>query len=73
MRRLISNKNKGKTPYSAGTEATHPRPIFHDFFFFLGGGGAVAQSEERVIHSEEVPGSTPTITARSLLVGSVSV
>ena len=36
-------------------------------------GGAVAQSVERATPSEEVPGSIPTVAARSLLVGSVSV
>ena len=36
-------------------------------------GGAVAQSVERVTPSQEVPGSIPAVTARSLLVGSVSV
>ena len=33
----------------------------------------VAQSEERVTPGEEVLGSIPTLAARSLLVGSVSV
>ena len=36
-------------------------------------GGAVAQSVERETPGEEVPGSVPTVAARSLLVGSVSV
>ena len=38
-----------------------------------GGGGAVAQSVELTTPGEEVLGSIPTVTARSLLVGSVSV
>ena len=38
-----------------------------------GGGGGVAQSVERATPCEEVPGSIPTVAARSLLVGSVSV
>ena len=33
-------------------------------------GGAVAQSVERATPGEEVPGSVPAVTARSLLVGS---
>ena len=36
-------------------------------------GGAVAQSVERATPGEEVLGSIPTVAARSLLVGSVSV
>ena len=36
-------------------------------------GGAVAQSVERATPGEEVPGSIPSVAARSLLVGSVSV
>ena len=36
-------------------------------------GGAVAQSVERAIPGQEVPGSIPAVAARSLLVGSVSV
>ena len=36
-----------------------------------GGGGGVAQSVERSTPGEEVPGSFPTVAARSLLVGSV--
>ena len=43
------------------------------FCFFFGGGGAVAQSVECATPGEEVPGSIPAGTARSLLVGSVSV
>ena len=35
--------------------------------------GTVAQSVERATAGEEVPGSIPAVTARSLLVGSVSV
>ena len=35
--------------------------------------GAVAQSVERAISGEEVPGSIPSVAVRSLLVGSVSV
>ena len=38
-----------------------------------GGGRAVAQSVERATPDEEVPGLIPTVAARSLLVGSVSV
>ena len=38
-----------------------------------GGGRAVAQSVERATPGEEVPSSIPTVAARSLLVGSVSV
>ena len=33
----------------------------------------IAQSVERATHGEEVVGSNPTVTARSQLVGSVSV
>ena len=36
-------------------------------------GGAVAQLVDRATPVEEVPGSIPTVAARSLLVGSVSV
>ena len=36
-------------------------------------GGAVAQSAERATPGEEVPGSIHAVTARSLLVGLVSV
>ena len=35
--------------------------------------GAVAQTVERTIPVEEVPGSISAVAARSLLVGSVSV
>ena len=38
-----------------------------------GGGGAVDQSVERTTPGEEVLGSIPTVAARSLLVGLVSV
>ena len=38
-----------------------------------GMGGAVAQSVERTTLGEEVMGSSPAVTALSLLVGSVSV
>ena len=38
-----------------------------------GGGGRVAQSVERATPGEEVPGSIPAVTGRSLLVGSMSV
>ena len=38
-----------------------------------GGGGGVAQSVERSTPGEEVPGSIPAVTVRSLLAGSVSV
>ena len=38
-----------------------------------GGGGGVAQSVERSTHGEEVVGSIPAVTTRSLLVGLVSV
>ena len=41
--------------------------------YVTGGGGAVAQSVQRATPGEEVPGSIPTVAARSLLVGSVSV
>ena len=40
---------------------------------YLSGGGAVAQSVECTTPGEQVPGSTPAVAARSLLVGSVSV
>ena len=40
---------------------------------FFSKGGVVAQSVERATPVEEVPGSIPTVAARSLLVGSVSV
>ena len=36
-------------------------------------GNVVAQSVERANPGEEVPGSIPTVAARSLLFGSVSV
>ena len=36
-------------------------------------GGEVAQSVKRPTSDEEVPGSIPAVTARSLLVASVSV
>ena len=36
-------------------------------------GSAAAQSKERETPGEEVPSSIPTVDARSLLVGSVSV
>ena len=44
------------------------------FFFFWGGGGGgrVAQSVERATPGEEVLGSIPAATARSLLVRSKS-
>ena len=38
-----------------------------------GGRGAVAQSVERATPGEEVLGSIPSVGARSLLVGSLSV
>ena len=38
-----------------------------------GGGGAVAQSVERATPGEEITGSIPSVVARSLLVGSMSV
>ena len=38
-----------------------------------GGGGAIAHSVERTTPGEEVLGSISAVTARSLLVGSVSV
>ena len=41
--------------------------------FLIFNGGALAQSVERAIPGEEVPGSIPALAARSLLVGSVSV
>ena len=53
------------------------RIVLQLLVFFLvregGGGGAVAQSVERSTPDEEVPGLIPTVAARSLLVGSVSV
>ena len=42
-------------------------------YLFLTLGVAVAQSVERTTPGEEVVGSIPTVAARSLLVGSVSV
>ena len=49
----------------------------HALSLCLGGGGGggevVTQSVERATPLEEVPGSIPTVAARSLLVGSVSV
>ena len=62
---------------------TYKRSICKFFIFIMDGrnqdtclnvqGGVVAQSVERSTPGEEVPGSIPVVTARSLLVGSVSV
>ena len=37
------------------------------------GGGGVAQSVEHATPGEDIPGSIPSVAARSLLFGSVSV
>ena len=49
------------------------RPLqYLGLFFALSLGSAVAQSVERATPGEEVPGSIPAVTARSLLIGLVS-
>ena len=66
-----SRKNlRRATSSSGGTQ-----PMFKVQGTIRGGGGgaAVAQSVKRATPGEEVLGSIPTVAARSLLVGSVSV
>ena len=51
--------------------------VFSPFFLFdclpIFWGAAVAQLVERATSDQEVPGSIPSVAARSLLVGSLSV
>ena len=49
------------------------RLVEHSTTLCYAEGGAVAQSVERATPGQEVPGSIPAVSARSLLVGSVSV